>query len=106
MGPDHIVKSFDEELQQLKDFITRMGGLAEQELASAIEALTQRNSDLANEVRDSDKVIDALELELEESAVKMIALRQPVASDLREVVSALKISQRPGTHWGLFQEYR
>ena len=91
-APDHIVKSFDDELKHLREAIVRMGGLAEAQLASAIEALIKRDVELADRVMESDQAIDELELEVNSSATRLLALRQPMAIDLREVVSAIKIS--------------
>jgi phosphate transport system protein len=91
-APDHIVRSFDDELQGLSQIVTRMGGLAETQLATAVEALTRRDTDLAERVVRGDAPIDTLEDELDERAVRLLALRQPMATDLREVISALKIS--------------
>ncbi len=88
----HIVKSFDEELQNLREVIVRMGGLAEAQLSSAIEALVKRDSELARQVIDRDAAIDELEQDADESAMRLLALRQPVADDLREVISALKMA--------------
>ena len=92
MNSEHIVKSFDEELQRLNAVVLRMGGVAEAQLASAIEALVRRDSDLARKVVAGDEAIDQMDLELDENAVRTLALRQPMANDLREVISALKIS--------------
>src|SRR3546814_12448541 len=69
-----------------------MGGVAEAQLASAIEALVRRDSELAQNVIAGDEVIDQMDIELDDSAVRTLALRQPVANDLREVIAALKIS--------------
>ena len=89
---EHIVKSFDEELERLTKTIVRMGGMSESLLASAVEALRRRDSDLASKVVQSDKEIDDMETEISDSSIHMLALRQPMAGDLRVVVSALKIS--------------
>ena len=89
---EHIVKSFDEELQHLREVILRMGGLAEAQLASAVEALVKRDSDLARRVVDKDEAIDELEEDVDTSAMRLLALRQPMADDLREVISALRIA--------------
>lgn len=89
---DHIVKSFDEQLNQLSQLIARMGGLAESQLASAMDALVKRDSELATRIVHADGDIDDLEQDVEEAAVRLLALRQPMASDLREVVAAFKIS--------------
>ncbi len=91
-APKHIVRSFDDELKGLSQVITRMGGLAESQLATAVEALKRRDTDLAERVVRGDAAIDALEEELDERAVRLLALRQPMATDLREVIAALKIS--------------
>ncbi|MCG8360005.1 MAG: phosphate signaling complex protein PhoU, partial [Kiloniellales bacterium] len=89
---EHIVRSFDEELEDLNEIIVRMGGLAEAQLASAIEALSKRDAELAVRVIKSDDAIDSLETQVDIKAVNVLALRQPMAVDLRRVVSALKIA--------------
>ncbi|MGF1611739.1 MAG: phosphate signaling complex protein PhoU, partial [Kiloniellales bacterium] len=94
MGPgtEHIVKSFDEELEQLNEIVVRMGGLAEAQLADAIQAVSRRDGDLADRVIEGDRAIDELEQKLEHNAINLLARRQPMANDLRAVVSALKIA--------------
>ncbi len=92
MATDHIVKSFDEDLSRLSDLISRMGGIAENQLDKAIDALQNRDSVLAEAVIDADIKVDQLQYEIEELALRMIALRQPMAADLRETVAALKIA--------------
>jgi phosphate transport system protein len=92
MVSEHTVKSYDDELKNLNQTIAQMGGLAEAQLQSAIEALVRRDSDLAAQVVQSDARIDELEHQISIMAVRMLALRQPMAQDLREVVAALKIS--------------
>jgi phosphate transport system protein len=89
---DHIVKSFDEDLKRLNNVIAEMGGLAEAQLTRAVEALVRRNSELATQVVQDDKRIDALETDVGQMTVRMLALRQPMAQDLREVVAAIKIA--------------
>jgi phosphate transport system protein len=89
---DHIVKSFDEELRKLREQILAMGGRAEAQLADAINALAKRDSDKAVRVIESDKGIDAIEMTVAQDSLKILALRQPMAKDLREVVAAIKIS--------------
>ena len=89
---DHIVKAFDEELQTLKNMLARMGGLAEEELARAIDAISRRDGALADQVIASDAQVDALEREVEERAILVIARRQPMASDLREIMVAIRVS--------------
>jgi phosphate transport system protein len=90
--PEHIVKSFQEELDRLSTNIAHMGGLAETQLAAALDAVTKRDFALADQVIADDKRIDAIEREIDQQAVRMLALRQPMANDLREVISAIKIS--------------
>ena len=92
MGSDHIVKSFDEELDQLQRMITQMGGLAESEVESAIRCVVRRDATLAATIVQTDQRVDDLEIDIDQRAVRLLALRQPMASDLREVVAALKIS--------------
>ncbi len=92
MNSEHIVKSFDEELQQLNTVVLRMGGVAEAQFAGAIDAMVRRDSALAEKVVKGDEAIDQMDLELDEDAIRTLALRQPMANDLREVISALKIS--------------
>jgi phosphate transport system protein len=91
-APDHIVKSFDDELRKLREQILAMGGRAEAQLADAINALAKRDSDKAVRVIESDKGIDAIEITVAQDSLKILALRQPMAKDLREVVAAIKIS--------------
>jgi phosphate transport system protein len=91
-GSEHIVKSFDEELKQLSQVIAQMGGLAEAQLQMAIDALVRRDTDLARETVAHDIRINQLEDQVDSMTVRMLALRQPMAQDLREVVAALKIS--------------
>ena len=88
----HIVSAFDQDLRGISAKISEMGGLAEEQLGSAIEALRNRDAELANEVIASDKRLDDMEMALEQSAIEIMALRQPMASDLRDVVAALKVS--------------
>ncbi|MEO5373817.1 MAG: phosphate signaling complex protein PhoU [Alphaproteobacteria bacterium] len=88
----HTVKSYDEELKHLVNTIARMGGLAEAQLAGAIQAVAKRDSDLAGRVVAGDPKVDELEQEVQKQVVRLLALRQPVAIDLRNIVVALKIS--------------
>jgi phosphate transport system protein len=89
---NHTVKSFQEELDGIAASIAQMGGLTEAQLAGAIECVARRDSDLAELTVSQDRRIDLLEQEIEARAVRVIALRQPMASDLREAISAIKIS--------------
>ena len=87
---EHIVKSFDDELNWLDNAIAEMGGLAEAQLAAAIDALVRRDAEKAAEIIEWDKRIDKLEEDINNFTVRMLALRQPRASDLRITVAALK----------------
>jgi phosphate transport system protein len=91
-GHEHTVKAFDHDIGQIRGLISEMGGLAEQAIDVAITALQRGDADLAREVRTIDTKIDAIESEVEKMAVRIIALRAPMANDLREVVAALKIA--------------
>ena len=90
MSTDHTVKSFDEQLNRMQNKIAEMSGLAEHQLAEAIDALVHRDGDKAAMVAGSDARIDALESEVDHQAVLLIALRQPMGEDLRAVITALK----------------
>lgn len=92
MAAEHIVKSYDEELRKLSNTITEMGGLAESQLAAAIDAVVKRDSELAANVVEGDTKVDQLQQDLDNLAVRLLALRQPMARDLREVFAALKIA--------------
>ena len=92
VGQEHTVKAFDEDIGRLRGLISQMGGLAEQAIADATTALQRNDTVLAAKVRNQDKAIDAIEAEVEKLAVRIIALRAPLADDLREVVAALKIA--------------
>ena len=90
--PDHIVHAYDAELAGLKTMLAQMGGLAEQQLDGAIDALVRRDTALADRVIAGDDKIDALERQLEEKAILTIAKRQPMARDLREIMVAIRVS--------------
>ena len=92
MAGGHTVAAFDAELKQLHKTIVTMGQLVENQFAAAMEAITERDADKAAKVIEGDAEIDRLELELESLSVRLLALRQPMAKDLREIVSALKIA--------------
>jgi phosphate transport system protein len=91
-GQEHTVKVFDDEIGQLRGLISQMGGLAERAIHDAMNALQRVDLDLAQQVRLADKQIDVIQAEVETLAVRIIALRAPMANDLREVVAALKIA--------------
>lgn len=92
MASEHIIKSYDEELRRLDNTITQMGGLAESQLATAIEAVARRDSILATRAVEGDVEIDELDREVETLVVRLLALRQPLARDLRQIVASLKIA--------------
>jgi phosphate transport system protein len=89
---DHIVRSYDEELKRLTGEIQRMGDLALAQLDASIDAVMERDSDVAMKIVESDGAIDALEHEVGHDVVRLLALRQPMARDLREVFAALRIA--------------
>lgn len=88
----HTVRSFDEEIEALRSLIGQMGGLAEAQVTAAVDALRRRDTDAAMDVVVRDLQLDQMETEAERQAVTIIALRAPLADDLREIVAALKIS--------------
>ena len=89
---EHTISAFEQELQDLTRRLVNMGGLAEKAVTDSVSALTKRDLNLAHNIISEDTRIDALQREIEESAVLVIARRQPVAQDLREIVGALRIS--------------
>ncbi len=88
----HTVRSFDQEIDELRSLIGQMGGLAEAQVGDAVGALLRRDADAAAELVGRDLALDKMEAEAERMAVTIIALRAPMADDLREIVAALKIS--------------
>lgn len=88
----HIVSGFDKDLMELDSKIARMGGIAEQMLANALKAMRRRDPELGEETIVTDDEINALEREVEDAAIQIIALRQPMAQDLRQVIGALRIA--------------
>ncbi len=89
---EHSMRAYDAELKSLDAMVAQMGGLAEHALGQAIDALLSRNPDLAEVTLEKDKDIDRLEHAVDENAVSIIARRQPVASDLRQIVTAIRIA--------------
>jgi len=92
MASEHIVSSFDQELNELKNKVSEMGGLAEAQLVNALEAMQRRDTELATRTIEADARVDEMEREIDAFVVQLLALRQPMASDLREILVALKIS--------------
>ncbi|MGO9613560.1 MAG: phosphate signaling complex protein PhoU [Dissulfurispiraceae bacterium] len=83
---------FDDELQQLKEKILKMGSLVEDAIKNSIHALVNRDNMLAVKVIDNDKIVNMLDVEIDEESIRLIALRQPKASDLRFITTAMKIT--------------
>ena len=89
---EHTLKRFDEELERLSSTISEMGGLAESQLAQCLVALRQNDSEAAERVIADDARVDALDSAVQEQTVKLLALRQPMAVDLRVILSSIKIA--------------
>lgn len=89
---EHIVTSYESQLQNLNNTIIKMGALAESQLADSIMALQKNNSDIVDRIIGKDERLDDYEKKLESLVIDLIALRQPLAIDLRETVSSMKIS--------------
>jgi len=90
--PEHLVKSFDNELKKLRLMLTEMGGIVEHQIALAAQAIVERDNAAATEAVAEDPKVDALERDIEQFVIRMLALRQPMAADLRMIVAALKIT--------------
>ena len=88
----HIVKSYEQELGQLRSMMSQMGGIVENQVALALSAIADRNEEAADAAARQDPDVDELEREVESLAIRLLALRSPMASDLREIVAALKIT--------------
>ena len=100
---EHTIKAFDEEIDKLRGLIAEMGGRAEAAIENAMVALQRQDKTLAAQVVADDKRIDAIEAEVEKLVIQVIALRAPMANDLRDVIAALKIVgvvERIGAFWG------
>ena len=89
---EHLVKSFDNDLRRLRDMLTEMGGIVESQVAMAAEAIMNRDTAAATRAVEEDPKVDALERDIEQFVIRMLALRQPMAGDLRRIVAALKIT--------------
>jgi len=89
---DHTVKAFTEQLEALASSVAQMGGLAESQLADAVDAIARRDTVRAEAVVGGDRRVDELQQQIEEQALKLLALRQPMAVDLRETLAAIKIA--------------
>ncbi|MEK6604072.1 MAG: phosphate signaling complex protein PhoU [Nitrospirota bacterium] len=85
-------RHFDDELQSLKEQILRMGGLAEEQVQGALRALVERDSDLARKIIENDRQVNTLDVAIDEDCLRLLALQQPTARDLRFITTAMKIS--------------
>jgi phosphate transport system protein len=89
---EHIVKSFEHELNRLRAMITEMGGMVESQVALACRAVIEKDGGAATRAVEADPKVDALEREVEQFVIRLLALRQPMAQDLRLIVASLKIT--------------
>ncbi len=89
---EHIVKSYEDELNSLAAECVRMGGLCEAQVADAVQGVVKRNQELASAVVSRDDKLDEAERDIERKTIRLIALRQPVADDLRRAVAAMKVA--------------
>jgi phosphate transport system protein len=85
-------RHFDDELKSLKEKILRMGGIAEEQVQGSLRALIVRDSDLARKIIENDRRVNALDVEVDEDCLRLLALQQPTARDLRFITTAMKIS--------------
>lgn len=92
MNQEHIVKSFDADLAQIEKTIMEMGGLVEEQILAAASALKARDVEKGLEVVEADRKIDELEVEVDNQVIRVLALRQPKAQDLRSVVAVMKVA--------------
>ena len=92
MNDQHIASAFDRDLEGIQAMLMRMGGMVETAILDSSKSLDDRDTELAEKVRAGDKAIDRMEEQVNEEATRVIALRQPIASDLRTVLTVIKIS--------------
>ena len=90
--PEHTVKRYEAELNRLRTLITEMGGMVERQVALACAAVLERDTDAAGQAVEADPQVDALDREAEQFVIRLLALRQPMADDLRNIVAALKVT--------------
>jgi len=98
---DHTTRAFDADLQEITRKVSEMGGLVEKQIADAVQALLERDAELAEHVIATDPVIDAMQRDIEEKAILTIARRQPMAVDLRDIIGAMRVCndlERIGDH--------
>lgn len=89
--PTHTDKAFEQDLRDVREMLLAMGGKVEAQIAESMRALTERDSALAEHVKAADAEVNRLEVEIDEKCRRILALRQPAASDLRLITTALKI---------------
>ena len=92
MAPEHIVKSYDQELTNMVEMVMNMGKKVEKQLVDALKTIVDRDSTLAKKVIANDPKIDEIESEIDAYCTRLIALRQPVAGDLRKIIVTIKIA--------------
>lgn len=92
MIDQHIASAFDRDLEAIQALLIKMGGLVEEAILLGAQSLETRDTELADKVREGDKTIDALELQINEEAARTIALRAPVSKDLRTILTVLRVS--------------
>jgi phosphate transport system protein len=91
-APQHFVKSYDQELTRLRNMMIEMGGIVENQMKLASDAILLRDAAAATRTVEEDPKVDALERDIEQFVIRLLALRQPMAVDLRHIVAALKIT--------------
>ncbi|WP_371168652.1 phosphate signaling complex protein PhoU [Aliiroseovarius sp. 2305UL8-7] len=92
MIDQHIASAFDRDLEEIQAHLMKMGGMVEDAIREGARSLKRRDEELADEVRKNDKKIDALDLQIQEECARVLALRQPIASDLRTVLTVMKVA--------------
>ncbi|MDG1997165.1 MAG: phosphate signaling complex protein PhoU [Emcibacteraceae bacterium] len=92
MPNPHIVRSFDHDIKNLRQKVVKMAALVEKQFNDAEKALVNNDLALASKVREQDKIVDEMEQDIEKTSIELIAIRSPLADDLREIISAIKIS--------------
>jgi phosphate transport system protein len=91
-APEHLVKKYDTELKRLRAMMAEMGGMVESQVALAAQAILTRDTEAAAKAVETDPKVDALERDVEQFVVRMLALRQPMAADLRFIIASLKMT--------------
>ena len=92
MTDQHIASAFDRDLEEIQAHLMKMGGMVEDAIRDSAKSLKRRDEELAEAVRKSDKKIDALDMQINEECARLLALRQPIASDLRTVLTVMKVA--------------